>query len=189
VSPAAAAVRLYERVRAGVPAAPTVIPFRRLRSAARLARQDHAPAPAEPPVKTRASVRASVALERGFTDSHRDLARSPRHADLSPRRRRGAIAGLRARTRETARPSFKAIAAAGTVVLVMAALLVWIRLQVVGVGYQLSSGRQLEQGLEQEQRELELEIATLSSPRRLEQVARERLGMGPPAPGQIITAP
>ncbi len=51
----------------------------------------------------------------------------------------------------------------------------------------LSTARQLELRLEQEQRELEIEIATRTSPRRLEEVARRRLGMGPPAPGQIVS--
>jgi cell division protein FtsL len=66
---------------------------------------------------------------------------------------------------------------------------VWVRLQVVNAGYELSTARRLAHRLEQEQRELEIEVATLTSPRRLERVARERLGMGPPAPGQIVSVP
>jgi hypothetical protein len=60
----------------------------------------------------------------------------------------------------------------------------------VGLGaIEISAARQLERRLEQEQRELRIEAATLTSPRRLETVARTRLGMGPPAPGQIVNVP
>jgi cell division protein FtsL len=69
----------------------------------------------------------------------------------------------------------------------IALALVWVRLHVVHTGYELSTARQLELRLEQEQRELEIEIATRTSPRRLEEVARRRLGMGPPAPGQVVS--
>jgi len=62
-------------------------------------------------------------------------------------------------------------------------------LQVVDGGYELSTARRLAHRLEQEQRELEIEIATLTSPRRLETLARERLGMAPPSPGQIVSVP
>jgi cell division protein FtsL len=68
-------------------------------------------------------------------------------------------------------------------------LLVWVRLQVVHAGYELSTARRLAHRLEQEQRELGIEVATLTSPRRLEKIARERLGMGPPTPGQIVSVP
>jgi len=74
-------------------------------------------------------------------------------------------------------------------VVAVALLLVWVRLQAVHMGYQLSAARHLAHHLEQEQRELEIEIATLTSPRRLEQLARERLGMGPPSAGQVVSVP
>lgn len=75
------------------------------------------------------------------------------------------------------------------VVVAMALLLVWVRLRTVDTGYALSAARHLAHRLEQEQRELEMEISMLTSPLRLEQVARERLGMGPPAAGQIVNVP
>ena len=75
------------------------------------------------------------------------------------------------------------------VVVGVALLLVWVRLQAVDTGYALSAARHLAHRLEQEQRELHMEISTLTSPRRLEQVARERLNMGPPTPGQIVNVP
>ncbi len=100
------------------------------------------------------------------------------------------VAGMRGRATATSerRLTFAAMLGALTVVGV-ALLLVWVRLQVVNGGYELSTARHLAHRLEQEQRELEIEIATLTSPRRLETLARERLGMTPPAPGQIVSVP
>ena len=68
-------------------------------------------------------------------------------------------------------------------------LYVWLRLQVLNQGYALSAITQLQQRLEQEQRELKLEHATLTSPERLEALARRRLGLRPPEKGQVIVLP
>lgn len=78
-----------------------------------------------------------------------------------------------------------ALAACAALVLVLA--LVWVRLQVVDTGYELSTARSVEQRLIQQHRELLLELATVTAPRRLEEQARLRLGMQDPAPGQIVT--
>jgi cell division protein FtsL len=43
--------------------------------------------------------------------------------------------------------------------------------------------------LEQENRELKLELATMTSPDRLEAQARKRLGLVPPEKGQVIVLP
>jgi cell division protein FtsL len=102
--------------------------------------------------------------------------------------RRGAVAGVRERTPGERRLG-RAIGLGFALVIAIALLLVWVRLHTVHTGYQLSAARHLVHKLEQEQRELELEIATLTSPRRLESLARERLGMGPPRPGQIVSVP
>jgi cell division protein FtsL len=66
---------------------------------------------------------------------------------------------------------------------------VWLRLQVVQVGYVLSTTSKLQGRLEQENRELKVELATLTSPERLEALARKRLGMVPPEKGQVIILP
>jgi len=66
---------------------------------------------------------------------------------------------------------------------------VWLRLQVVQVGYVLSTTSKLQSRLEQENRELKVELATLISPERLEALARKRLGMVPPEKGQVIVLP
>ena len=66
---------------------------------------------------------------------------------------------------------------------------VWLRLQVVRMGYALSTTSKLESRLEQERRELTVELATLTSPDRLEAMARKRLGLVAPEKGQVIVLP
>jgi cell division protein FtsL len=66
---------------------------------------------------------------------------------------------------------------------------VWLRLQVVQMGYVLSTTNKLENQLEQGNRELKVELATLTSPDRLEAMARRRLGLMPPEKGQVIILP
>ena len=66
---------------------------------------------------------------------------------------------------------------------------VWLRLQVVRMGYVLSTTSKLQTRLEQENRELKVELATLTSPDRLEALARQRLGLAAPEKGQVIVLP
>jgi cell division protein FtsL len=66
---------------------------------------------------------------------------------------------------------------------------VWLRLQMVHLGYVLSTATKLQNRLEQENRELKIELATMTSPDRLEALARRRLGLVPPEKGQIIVLP
>jgi cell division protein FtsL len=66
---------------------------------------------------------------------------------------------------------------------------VWLRLQVVHMGYVLATTSKLQSRLQQEQRELTLELATLTSPERLEGMARKRLGLVTPEKGQVIVLP
>jgi cell division protein FtsL len=76
---------------------------------------------------------------------------------------------------------------AGLIVLVL--IHVWLRLQVVHTGYVLSTTSKLQNRLEQENRELKIELATLTSPERLESLAGQRLGLRAPEKGQVIVLP
>jgi len=109
------------------------------------------------------------------------------HVAATPRGARGGIAAVRRRMTSVERRLARQVGLGALAALGIALTLVWVRLHVVHTGYELSTARQLELRIEQEQRELEIEIATRTSPRRLEEVARRRLGMGPPAPGQIVS--
>jgi cell division protein FtsL len=82
---------------------------------------------------------------------------------------------------------FGVILGAGLIGVVLAH--VWLRLQVVRMGYVLSTTSKLQTRLEQENRELKFEIATLNSPERLEALARQRLGLVTPEKGQVIVLP
>jgi len=76
--------------------------------------------------------------------------------------------------------------ALGLVLVVLCMVQVWLRLQVTQVGYDLSVARQLQLRLEQERRQLEVEIATLRDLGRLDDLAR-RLGLTEPRKGQVVT--
>jgi len=75
----------------------------------------------------------------------------------------------------------------GGVLVFLCMLQVWLRLQVMHIGYELSAARRMQLRLEHEQRELEVELATLRDPGRLGGVARKRLGMIDPSKGQVVT--
>ena len=61
------------------------------------------------------------------------------------------------------------------------------RVMVVHVGYRLSALEQQRTDLVREHEHLKLELATLKSPSRLERIARDQLGMAPPAAGAVIS--
>jgi len=63
---------------------------------------------------------------------------------------------------------------------------VWSRTRVQGSGYELGRLEAEHRLLLAERDRLNLEVATLRSPGRLERFARERLGMAPPAPGAVV---
>jgi len=77
----------------------------------------------------------------------------------------------------------------GFVLVALCVLRVWLAHQVMGVAYELTEARSMELRLAHEQRELEVELATLRDPRRLDAAARKRLGMTDPVRGQVIVLP
>ena len=77
----------------------------------------------------------------------------------------------------------------GAVFVALCIAKVWLRLQVMHVGYELSAAQDVQARLVHEQRELEVELATLRDPHRIEELARRRLGMTDPRSGQVIVLP
>jgi exonuclease VII small subunit len=61
-----------------------------------------------------------------------------------------------------------------------------VRLQVTELGYGLSTIREIVARLENEQRELETELAMLTAPQQLAEEARRRLEMREPKAGQVV---
>lgn len=76
--------------------------------------------------------------------------------------------------------------ALGLVLVGLCMVQVWLRLQVVDIGYQLSAARQMQQRLEQQRRELEVELAMLRDRAHLAELAGKRLGMHDPDKGQVV---
>ncbi len=63
---------------------------------------------------------------------------------------------------------------------------VWSRIQVIQLGYEISSALKEERAHNGVNKKLRLEIATLKSYARIEKLAAEELGMSKPKPGQVI---
>ena len=78
-----------------------------------------------------------------------------------------------------------AVAAVAIVVVGSALFYVWSRHQVTSWGYRISEATTLQNELKQTNRELRLEAASLRSPDRIESIARKKLGLDFPKPGQI----
>ena len=63
------------------------------------------------------------------------------------------------------------------------------RVAFIEIGYEIRKLERTESELLRQQHELEIEQAMLSSPERIERVARERFGLREPDPGQIRVLP
>jgi cell division protein FtsL len=81
---------------------------------------------------------------------------------------------------------FVAGTAACTLLAAAALFHAWVRTQVTEEGYRLSRVSAENQQLLREREHLTLQAALLKSPGRIEQLAREKLGMGPARAEQIV---
>jgi cell division protein FtsL len=63
---------------------------------------------------------------------------------------------------------------------------VWTRNLATELGYELSREQAITEQLISDNKALSLEISTLKSTQRLEQIALNQLGMRPPQPGQVV---
>jgi cell division protein FtsL len=103
--------------------------------------------------------------------------------------------GLQALPRPAARRSgwewLESFAAIGLGVLILAGVLfyVWQHTHVLREGYAIERLREQHGTLVQENKALRLEIGQLRSLRRVEEIARVRLGMVTPKPGQVQVIP
>lgn len=69
---------------------------------------------------------------------------------------------------------------------VMATATVWLRLSIVGTSYEIDNTERMIRGLKQEKESVELKVAGLRSPRRLEKLARSKFGLTQPRTDQVI---
>lgn len=63
---------------------------------------------------------------------------------------------------------------------------VWSRLYVLRLGYEIYSQDNVKKELIEENRKLEMAIASLRSPSRLERIARDELHLRPARPDQVV---
>ena len=69
------------------------------------------------------------------------------------------------------------------------ALQVWVHLRTREVGYEIGRIRDIALRLGQERRELEIEVATITSKSVVDRAARERLGLRAAEEGQLVGLP
>lgn len=77
----------------------------------------------------------------------------------------------------------------GLLILAAALLYVWQHTSVVRLGYEIERLRERQAALVQENKGLRLELGQLRSLRRVEEIARKRLGMVTSKPGQVLLIP
>src|SRR5437016_8672758 len=63
----------------------------------------------------------------------------------------------------------------------------WQHYQWIQYGYRIEEVRKKKEQMAEIDRQLRLERASLSDPRRIDSIARKQLGMVVPAPGQLVT--
>ncbi|MBW2544576.1 MAG: cell division protein FtsL [Deltaproteobacteria bacterium] len=63
---------------------------------------------------------------------------------------------------------------------------VWFRVSITNIDYRIAGEMHRGDSLLEENRKLKVEIATLKSPRRIESIARTKLGMRYPERDQVI---
>lgn len=95
---------------------------------------------------------------------------------------------MKARRWSIGRPSRVAVAWVAALT-AAGALEVWLHLQTTEVGYELSALHRMVGRLSNERNDLEAELATRTSPHALDVAARTRLGLRPPAEGQVVGVP
>ncbi len=84
---------------------------------------------------------------------------------------------------------FLSTVALGVLILAVALLYVWQHTYVVRLGYEVEGLRERQLALVQEHKGLRLELGQFRSLRRVEEIARKRLGMVTPKPGQVLLMP
>jgi cell division protein FtsL len=70
----------------------------------------------------------------------------------------------------------------------LAVTFIWTRTRALAASYELAEEKKRHDRLTSARGQLLLEVETLRSPRALEDWARNKLGMAPPAPGAVLAA-
>ncbi|MFP6663678.1 MAG: hypothetical protein VCC00_05715 [Deltaproteobacteria bacterium] len=135
------------------------------------------------------SPRVSVAdaRRRKTTPRRKPVVAAAARRERTPRRARHTRVvelGLAARGHLTRRTIAAAVA------MILAGLFqVYTGLRVSELSYELSHAHEVQARLGREKQELRVALAAATAPDRLEALAKERLGLRPPAPGQVVMLP
>jgi cell division protein FtsL len=100
-------------------------------------------------------------------------------SEHTPARRR--LAGARPRG-----TTLLVVIGCGALLTLGALFFVWQRYQFIRLGFEVGALRQRQAELQERIEPLEVEAEYLARPERIEAIARERLGMRPPSPSQVI---
>ena len=84
------------------------------------------------------------------------------------------------------RPRLASVFVAIVLVSMLSLLFVWSRIHAINLEYNISALEKQIRSNQEQIKQLELEAAFLSRNKRIEELAISKLGMRPPAPGQII---
>ncbi|MFQ5656693.1 MAG: septum formation initiator family protein, partial [Candidatus Methylomirabilales bacterium] len=93
--------------------------------------------------------------------------------------------GVRGRKRRVSQ-ELRPMLLAGGVLLLALLFYVWQHIQVVRLSYEIEGLREARVTLVQEGKALKVKLSRLRSLKRVEKLARRKLGMVNPAPGQVI---
>lgn len=85
------------------------------------------------------------------------------------------------------RPNLLPVLGFIALLLAVSLFFVWSRVQVTGLEYEISRIESDLRDARKETSQLRLEAASLSSPERIERVARQKLGLHLPEPEQVVT--
>ncbi len=84
------------------------------------------------------------------------------------------------------RPRISSVIIAILLVSMLSLLFVWSRIHAINLEYNISSLERDIHSQKQQLKELNLEVAFLARDERIEKLARKKLGLRTPSPGQII---
>lgn len=131
------------------------------------------------------SAEAVAGIRRAAKPARRPRAADRRSSVASAAQRWSAAAGAELGRSIRGRITYANLAGAAILGLA-AAFHVWLGIETDRLGYALSRARVVRQQLARDVQTLRADYATATTPSELERAAHARLGMSPPAPGQLV---
>jgi cell division protein FtsL len=73
-----------------------------------------------------------------------------------------------------------------SILFLLVMIYVWQHFSAIEIGYQVETQKQQVAQMQEQNRQLRLSEAQLSNPVRIDQIARQQLGLNAPEPGQVV---